>query len=66
MYRQIQIHKDDWAFQRIFWKDQQNDSIVPYELTTVTYGLARAPFLALRTMEQLIKDEGANFPLLRF
>lgn len=41
MYRQIQIHRDDWAFQRVFWMDQQN-RIIPYELTTVTYGLACA------------------------
>ncbi|XP_018397773.1 PREDICTED: uncharacterized protein LOC108775825, partial [Cyphomyrmex costatus] len=32
-------------------------------LTTVTYGLACAPFLALRTIQQLIKDEGSRFPL---
>lgn len=41
----------------------QNNRIIPYQLTTVTYGLACAPFLALRTLEQLVKDEGVNFPL---
>lgn len=61
MYRQIKIHEEDWNFQRILWIN--NDNIVSYQLTTVTYGLACAPFLALRTFNQLIEDEGENFPL---
>jgi len=34
-----------------------------YQLTTVTYGLVCVPFLALRTMFQLVQDEGSKFPL---
>jgi len=33
-----------------------------HRLTTVTYGLNCALFLALRTIQQLIKDEGQRFP----
>ncbi|XP_011859350.1 PREDICTED: uncharacterized protein LOC105556848 [Vollenhovia emeryi] len=62
MYRQIKIHKADWDFQRILWMDTSN-KISTYQLTTVTYGLACAPFLALRSLDQLIADEGAKFPL---
>ncbi|XP_072761230.1 uncharacterized protein [Anoplolepis gracilipes] len=62
MYRQIRIHEEDWNFQRILWFNQ-DERIVTYQLTTVTYGLACVPFLALRTLNQLIEDEGANFPL---
>ncbi|KMQ84755.1 gag-pol polyprotein precursor, partial [Lasius niger] len=62
MYRQIKVHPADWNFQRILWLDQSHN-IVTYQLTTVTYGLACAPFLALRTLNQLIIDEGTNFPL---
>jgi len=62
MYRQIKVHSDDWKFQRIRWSTFE-DSTQSYELTTVTYGLACAPYLALRTIAQLIEDEGKNFPL---
>lgn len=62
MYRQIKVHPDDWDYQRILWLDQ-TDKIITYQLTTVTYGLACAPFLALRTLTQLVNDEGKNFPL---
>ncbi|XP_024875956.1 uncharacterized protein LOC112457263 [Temnothorax curvispinosus] len=62
MYRQIQIHPDDWDFQRIVWIDLLGKFII-FILLTVTYGLNCAPFLALRAFEQLIRDEGHKFPL---
>ncbi|XP_067214144.1 uncharacterized protein [Linepithema humile] len=62
MYRQINVHEEDQKFQRILWRNKAKD-IVTYELTTVTYGLACAPFLALRTLEQLVEDKGSKFPL---
>jgi len=33
-----------------------------YRLNTVTYGLACAPFLAIRTLHQLASDEKRRFP----
>lgn len=60
MFRQIAVHPDDWDLQRILWIGQDNQPIA-YRLTTVTYGLTCAPFLALRTLQQLVKDEGHRF-----
>lgn len=60
-YRQIKVHPDDWKFQRILWPS--GDSVITYELTTDTYGLGSAAFLALRAFHQLILDEGHRFPL---
>ncbi|XP_071642983.1 uncharacterized protein [Temnothorax longispinosus] len=62
MYRQINVHEDDWNLQRILWIDDQLNE-VPYHLTTVTYGTKAAPFLAIQTLLQLVEDEGHNFPL---
>lgn len=61
MYRQIQVHPNDQKFQRILWIE--DNGVRRYQLTTVTYGLACAPFLALRSIHQLICDEGEKFPL---
>ncbi|XP_018403332.1 PREDICTED: uncharacterized protein LOC108780195 [Cyphomyrmex costatus] len=61
MYRQILVHPSDRNLQRIFWYDS-NGQICPYQLTTVTYGLNCARFLALRVLQQLITDEGHRFP----
>jgi len=61
MFRQIAVHKDDWDLQRILWREQ-DDRLVAYRLTTVTYGLNCAPYFALRTVQQLVQDEGHRFP----
>lgn len=61
MFRQIAVHKEDWELQKILWYERDG-KLVSYCLTTVTYGLNCAPFLALRTMQQLVKDEGHRFP----
>ncbi|XP_011859856.1 PREDICTED: uncharacterized protein LOC105557272 [Vollenhovia emeryi] len=62
MFRQIAIHPDDWDLQRILWQERHSQPIA-YQLTTVTYGLNCAPFLALRTIQQLVSDKGYRFPL---
>ncbi|XP_076301867.1 uncharacterized protein LOC143219991 [Lasioglossum baleicum] len=62
MYRQIKVHRDDWDFQRILWRDSPDQPIIPHHLTTVTYGLTCAPYLAIRTLLQLATDEGSRFP----
>jgi len=61
MYRQILVHPADRNLQRIFWLNSSGQPC-PYQLTTVTYGLNCAPFLALRVLQQLISDEGHRFP----
>jgi len=62
MYRQIMMHPDDRDYQRILWRHQASDAIREYRLNTVTYGLACAPFLAIRTLRQLADDEGSKYP----
>ncbi|XP_011251973.2 uncharacterized protein LOC105248729 [Camponotus floridanus] len=63
MYRQILVDPRDRDYQRIVWYNQDQSDIQDYQLSTVTYGTASAPFLALRVIKQLITDEGAAFPL---
>jgi hypothetical protein len=61
MYRQILVHPEDRGLQRIIWRAE--GQVKDYNLNTVTYGLACAPYLAMRIMHQLATDEGARFPL---
>lgn len=53
MYRQVIVHPDDRYLQRILWRENTSDPIKPYELNTVTYGTASAPFLATRCLKQI-------------
>ncbi|CAB0030755.1 unnamed protein product [Trichogramma brassicae] len=62
MYRQIWIDKRDLDWQRVVWSPSSSDPIQHFRLLTVTYGTSCAPYLALRTIEQLCTDEGAQFP----
>ncbi|UYV73139.1 hypothetical protein LAZ67_10001934 [Cordylochernes scorpioides] len=63
MYRQILIHPDDSDYQRVLWRDSPSDAIQEYKLTTITYGTACAPYLAIRTLHQLADDEAMNYPV---
>uniref|UniRef100_A0ABD2X7A1 Reverse transcriptase domain-containing protein n=1 Tax=Trichogramma kaykai TaxID=54128 RepID=A0ABD2X7A1_9HYME len=62
MYRQIWIDERDLDWQRFVWSPNASDPVQHFRLLTVTYGTSCAPYLALRTIEQLCKDEGAQFP----
>lgn len=62
MYRQILVNSNDLNYQRILWKNPKRGKIEDYQLLTVTYGMCCAPFLALRVLEQLVKNEGKNYP----
>ncbi|KMQ86040.1 hypothetical protein RF55_15095 [Lasius niger] len=63
MYRQIVVHEEDRDLQRIFWRSDIKAEMSEFRLNTVTYGLACAPFLAVRTLQQLARDEAERFPL---
>lgn len=60
MYRQVLVHEKDRDLQRILWRD--GETLQEFRLNTVTYRLACAPFLAIRTLRQLADDESCKFP----
>lgn len=63
MYRMILVQENDQHLQKIIWRDSPNSPVQEYQLCTLTYGTKAAPFLALRTMQQLAKDEADKYPL---
>ncbi|XP_043262458.1 uncharacterized protein LOC122403168 [Colletes gigas] len=62
MYRQFFVRQEDRKYQRILWRDSSG-KINTYQLNTVTFGLSAAPYLAIRCLTQLARDEGHRFPL---
>ncbi|XP_011860345.1 PREDICTED: uncharacterized protein LOC105557654 [Vollenhovia emeryi] len=62
MFRQIIMHPADTKYQRTLWRTEADQPVSSYELLTVTYGTACAPYLAMRVLKQLCDDEGAAFP----
>jgi hypothetical protein len=62
MFRQILIDESQHKYQKILWRSSQDQKIKEYELQTVTYGTAAAPFLAIRTLQQLALDYKTELP----
>ncbi|KAH0945724.1 hypothetical protein HN011_011004 [Eciton burchellii] len=60
MFRQIMVEPKDADFQRILWRPTPESSLQHYR--HVTYGLAPAPYLAMRVLQQLASDDGHRFP----
>lgn len=62
MYRQIRVNTEDADFQRLVWRDDPESEIKEYKLMRVTFGTACAPYLAVKTLQQLACDEGKAYP----
>ncbi|GFR11652.1 transposon Tf2-9 polyprotein [Trichonephila clavata] len=61
MYRQIALHDSD--FQRIVWRNSPFEPIQDFRLTRIACGTASAPYLAIKSLQQLALNELNNFPL---
>lgn len=62
MFRQIKVRTEDTNMQRIVWRRPADHEETSFKLTTVTYGMRCAPFLAMRTLRQLAEDEHHRYP----
>ncbi|XP_045535019.1 uncharacterized protein LOC123721194 [Papilio machaon] len=56
MYRQILVHPSQRVLQLILWRDDPSQPLKIFQLNTVTYGTASAPFLSTRCLLQLSKE----------
>nr|CAH7726126.1 unnamed protein product [Callosobruchus chinensis] len=63
MYRMILIDTEHTSLQKILWRPNSNEPIKEYELETVTYGQACAPYLATRCLVQIAKECEETLPL---
>ena len=62
MYRQVWVHPSQWKYLKVLWRPSPNDPLKHYELRTVTFGTASAPFLATRAVNQLASEYSESFP----
>lgn len=63
MYRQVLVDDRDIHWQCILWRDTPNKPLHTYMLKTVTYGTSSAPYLAVKCLQALAKEERLNFPV---
>lgn len=62
MYRQIWVRDEDSEYQRIVWRESEDEPMCDYKLTTITFGTGPAPYLATRTVQQRAIEERENHP----
>ena len=63
MYRAVTLAPEDRDFHRFFWRDKDTDPTVDYRMTTVTFGIASAAFLATNSLLRLAKENESELPL---
>lgn len=59
MYHQIKVHPNNYDIQRVQIRKNSSLPVHEYQLTTVTYGTALAPFLTTKRL-QLATEEAIN------
>lgn len=64
MYTSILLDRRDHPAQQLLWRTDPESAVIDhYNLTRVIFGMTSSSFLALRTIQQLIADQGDPFPL---
>ncbi|XP_063901935.1 uncharacterized protein LOC135121564 [Zophobas morio] len=62
MYRMILMHPEHTDYQRIFWRDNIQDELKTFRLTTLTYGTKPASFIAIRCLHELALQFKSQYP----
>ncbi|XP_055910400.1 uncharacterized protein LOC129944760 [Eupeodes corollae] len=62
MFNQVRLNEEQWDLQRIFWRENKNDSLCEYWLTVVTFGLTSSAHLAVRSVMQAAIEAQDNLP----
>lgn len=63
MYRQIMVDKQDRMLQLVLWRSNPENVAHIYQLNTVTYGTASAPFHAMRCLQELAIQHKDEYPI---
>ncbi|XP_058816945.1 uncharacterized protein LOC131680243 [Topomyia yanbarensis] len=63
MYRMVNVTADDQRLQRILWRSSVEEQLRTYELTTVMYGTASAPYLATKCLQKLAEEGRQTHPV---
>uniref|UniRef100_A0A8D9BZC5 Reverse transcriptase domain-containing protein n=1 Tax=Cacopsylla melanoneura TaxID=428564 RepID=A0A8D9BZC5_9HEMI len=62
MFLQILVNENDCKFQKLLWRFDLSQPLTTYEMKVVIFGMKSSPFLAQRTVRQLVDNEIKNYP----
>ncbi|XP_045510372.1 uncharacterized protein LOC123705572 [Colias croceus] len=62
-FLQIFVREFDRRFQCFLYRFSPQDPLLLYQFNRVCFGIKSSPYHALRTVRQLVEDDGAKYPL---
>lgn len=62
MYKQILVEESQRNLQRFVFRFNSNEPLKDYRLTTVTFGTANAPYIAIRVLKELAERARDTHP----
>lgn len=62
LYRFIYLHPSQHNLQCILWRENPTDPLLTYTLTTLSFGLKCAPYIATRCLQQLAEEYMEQYP----
>lgn len=63
MYRQVLLSEEHRKFQYILWRSSPHQEMQTFQLNTVTYGMASAPYLAIRSLHYLADHHASQYTI---
>lgn len=63
MYLQIKLNEAQHHLQIILLRDEKTNKIIEVKMTTVTFGLANSPYLAVRWLKEVANTVAEKYPL---
>uniref|UniRef100_A0A0A1X7S4 Error-prone DNA polymerase n=1 Tax=Zeugodacus cucurbitae TaxID=28588 RepID=A0A0A1X7S4_ZEUCU len=57
------MHEDNRMLQYILWSSSPTEDIRTFQSNTVTYGMAAAPYLAIRSLLYLAEQHSEQYPI---
>ena len=66
MYREIMLHPKDRQLHRFLWRANPEDQVQTYCMNRLTFGITSSPYLAVRTLQQVAADHGAQAPIASY
>ncbi|KAF0691758.1 Integrase catalytic domain-containing protein, partial [Aphis craccivora] len=60
MFRQVVVTEKHRPYQRLLYRFSLDVPVEEFQMNTLTFGQKSSPFLAIRTLHQLVEDKAAN------
>lgn len=62
IFRQIKTTPEHRQYQRLIYRFSLAEPVSKFEITTVAFGQRSSPFLAIRSLHQLVENESEQYP----